>query len=385
MTDKTETRQYPLNQIYFYLTEGCNLKCRHCWLAPKYQSEGNSYPALDLDLFKSIIEQAKPLGLARVKLTGGEPLLHPEIKEILEYIRTEELSFAVETNGVLCTPELAQKIAACKDPFVSVSLDGADAKTHESIRGVDGCFDSALKGIRNLVEVGLSPQVIMTIMRLNKEQIEPMVRVAENLGAGSVKFNILQPTARGERLHFIGESLDIEELVDLGKWVENTLSAATGLNLYYDHPMAFQPLGKMFGQNGDGCGTCGIRGILGVLADGSYALCGIGERVHDLVFGHASKDILERVWTNTPVLQDIREELHHKLEGICGHCLMKEICLGSCLAQNYYRSKSLWEPFWFCEEAHNRGLFPETRIPPKWLARNNERQEGDEFDITVRR
>ncbi|MGD8776217.1 MAG: SynChlorMet cassette radical SAM/SPASM protein ScmF [Syntrophobacterales bacterium] len=369
MTDKTEDRTYPLNQIYFYLTEGCNLRCRHCWIAPKYQTEGNSYPSLDLDLFKSIIEQAKPLGLTRVKLTGGEPLLHPEIKEILEYIRTEDLSLAVETNGVLCKPELAQKITACRDPFVSVSLDGADAKTHETIRGVDGCFDSALKGIRNLVEVGLSPQVIMTIMRRNKEQIEPMVRVAEKLGAGSVKFNILQPTARGERMHFAGESLDIEELVDLGKWVENTLSAETDLNLYYDHPLAFRPLGKMFGENGDGCGTCAIMSILGVLANGSYALCGIGEAVSDLVFGHAGIDILEHVWTNAAVLQEIREELPHRLEGLCGECLMKEICLGSCLAQNYYRSKSLWEPFWFCDEAHRRGLFPETRIPPKMASK----------------
>jgi hypothetical protein len=44
---------------------------------------------------------------------------------------------------------------------------------------------------------------------------------------------------------------------------------------------------------------------------------------------------------------------------------MKEICLGSCLAQNYYGSKSLWEPFWFCEEALSRGLFPESRLPSK--------------------
>ncbi len=113
MSDKPEDRTYPLNQIYFYLTEGCNLRCRHCWIAPKYQTEGNSYPALDLDLFKAIIEQAKPLGLTGVKLTGGEPLLHPQIKEILEHIRAENLDLTVETNGVLCTLELAGKIAAC--------------------------------------------------------------------------------------------------------------------------------------------------------------------------------------------------------------------------------------------------------------------------------
>jgi SynChlorMet cassette radical SAM/SPASM protein ScmF len=365
MIDKTENHKYPLNQIYFYLTEGCNLRCRHCWIAPKYQSAGNSYPALDVNLFKSIIEQAKPLGLTGVKLTGGEPLLHPDVKEILEHIQTEDLRLVVETNGVLCTLELAKKMAACKDPFVSVSLDGAEAKTHEWVRGVKGCFDQAIDGLRNLASAGLRPQVIMTIMRHNKEQMEPMVRVAENMGAASVKFNILQPTVRGERMHLAGEALDIEELVDLGKWVENTLSAATYLNLYYDHPMAFRPLGKMFAQNGDGCGTCGILSILGVLANGSYALCGIGETVSDLVFGHAGIEILEHIWTNTPLLKEIREKLPHRLKGICGDCLMKERCLGSCLAQNYYRSKSLWEPFWFCEEAHNRGLFPETRIPPK--------------------
>ena len=205
----------------------------------------------------------------------------------------------------------------------------------------------------------------MTIMRHNKNQLEPLVRLAESVGAASVKFNIVQPTARGEKLHNSGEALTIEELVDLGRWVETILSNSTPLPLYFGHPMAFRPLGKMFGTNGDGCGVCGILSILGVLANGSYALCGIGETVPDLVFGHAGRDLLEHVWTNTAVLQDIRVELPHRLEGICGDCLMKEMCLGSCIAQNYYSSRSIWSPFWFCQEAQERGLFPETRLPPK--------------------
>lgn len=67
---------YPLEQIYFYLTEGCNLACRHCWLSPKLQGESKTYPTLSIELFHSILEQAKPLGLKAVKLTGGEPLMH---------------------------------------------------------------------------------------------------------------------------------------------------------------------------------------------------------------------------------------------------------------------------------------------------------------------
>lgn len=362
--NSAEELKFPLNQIYFYLTEGCNLACRHCWIAPKYQRGGHSYPVLDFDLFKSIIDQGKLLGLSTVKLTGGEPLMHPEIHSILEYIRANDLNLNMETNSVLCTPELAESIAACERAGVSVSLDGVDAETHEWVRGVDGCFEAALNGIRNLVGAGLRPQIIMTIMRHNKHQMEPMVRLAESLGIGSVKFNLVQPTARGEKMHETGEALSIEELVELGRWADTELENSTNLYIYYHHPAAFRSLKRMFGENGEGCGTCGIKGIIGVLGDGSYALCGIGMSVPELIFGHADRDNLEDIWENHPLIKQIREGLPDQIQGICADCIMKDRCLGSCVAQNYYRSKSLWAPFWFCEEAHTKGLFSESRIRP---------------------
>jgi SynChlorMet cassette radical SAM/SPASM protein ScmF len=275
-----------------------------------------------------------------------------------------DLSLNVETNGVLCTSKVAQMISRCKNAFVSVSLDGADAERHEWVRGVSGCFEAALGGIRNLVNAGLKPQVIMTLMRQNKDQMEPLVRLAERLDAGSVKFNIMQPTARGKKMHESGEVLTLEELVDLGQWVENTLSRSTRLRVHFSHPLAFRPLSKLFGQDGDGCAVCGILGILGVLGNGSYALCGIGETEPDLVFGHAATRRLAEVWEKTPVLLELREGLPERLERICGDCLMKTRCLGSCIAQNYYRSKDIWAPFWYCEEARNQGLFPESRLCP---------------------
>ena len=141
----TEPRVPPLATIYFYLTEGCNLACRHCWIAPKYQAGSTIYPSLSYDLFVNIIQQAKPLGLGSVKLTGGEPLLHPNIVELLRFIRAEELGLTIESNGLLCTPEIVEEIKQCKGPFVSVSLDGAKAETHEWVRGVEGSFEMALR------------------------------------------------------------------------------------------------------------------------------------------------------------------------------------------------------------------------------------------------
>jgi len=101
----------------------------------------------------------------------------------------------------------------------------------------------------------------MTLMRNNVDQMEAVVRLAESLGAGSVKFNILQPTARGEGMHRSGESVSIEELVSLSRWVTNDLSASTRLRIFFDHPLAFQPLSRMFAQDGRGYSVCGILGI----------------------------------------------------------------------------------------------------------------------------
>ena len=103
---------------------------------------------------------------------------------------------------------------------------------------------------------------------------------------------------------------------------------------------------------------------IGVLGSGKYALCGIGETVPELVFGHAEKDKLADIWNDNKVLNEIRKGLPLKLKGICGECLMKDQCLGSCVAINYYRHKDLFAPQWYCEEAQKAGLFPKSRIHP---------------------
>ncbi len=349
-----------LNQLYFYLTEGCNLACRHCWLSPKLDPEGDHYPVLPVKLFETAIREAKPLGLSGVKLTGGEPLLHPQFTRLLDIVRRNELRLTVETNGTLCTPEVAAEIAKSPNRFVSVSIDGADAETHEWVRGVPGCFDQARQAVQNLVAVDTRPQIIMSLMRCNADQLEAVVRMAEELGASSVKFNVVQPTGRGERFQNGTDGLGVAEVIELGRWVEQELAPTTELKLFFDYPLAFRALSRI--ASGDGCGVCGVFGILGVIASGHYALCGIGQQVPELVFGRVGADPLEEVWRESAVLNELRDGLPGRLEGVCRRCLMKHRCLGSCVAQNYYRRGSLWTPFWFCEEAERLGLFPASRL-----------------------
>lgn len=353
---------YKLNTIYFYLTQGCNLRCCHCWIAPPYVAAENTTPCISVELFQHIIDQAKPLGLASVKLTGGEPLIHPEITTIFSIIQKEALGLVIETNGVKCTPELCAEIRKCNNVFVSVSLDGVDAKTNDAIRGVDGAYDVAVQGIKNLVAVGIKPQIIMSIMGHNRDQIEAMIKLAVELKAGSIKFNLVQPTSRGEKMHQAGKTLTIQDLIALGDWVDNILAAKYDIRIHYHRPIAFKPMGKLFG--GNGLGKCNILGIIGVLATGVYALCGIGESVPELIFGDAKKDSLKAVWENHAILNEIRSGMPEKMEGICKECILKHYCLGSCIAQNYYSTKNLWSGFWFCEQANHLNLFPATRKRP---------------------
>jgi SynChlorMet cassette radical SAM/SPASM protein ScmF len=166
--------------------------------------------------------------------------------------------------------------------------------------------------------------------------------------------------------------------LDLGRWVEQELSLRVNIPLIFHHPPAFRPLSLMFGEKSSGACACGIQGIIGVLPDGSYALCGIGGYIPELVFGHAARDRLADVWRDNAVLRDIREGCPDKLTGICSECLVRNYCLGFCLAQNYYRSRDLWAPYWFCQEAEAAGLFPASRKRPNLVKSDQNSKEQQE-------
>ncbi|MCJ7443227.1 MAG: SynChlorMet cassette radical SAM/SPASM protein ScmF [Methanotrichaceae archaeon] len=350
----------PLNMLYFYLTDDCNLACRHCWIAPKFNPQGDKSHSLPIELFEEAIKEAKPLGLTSLKLTGGEPLLHPQFTKLLQIVRREKLSLNIETNGLLCTPDMAAEIAESTISCIAVSIDGTDPETHESIRGVPGSFEKATLAVRNLVSVGIRPQIIMTVMRRNIDQIDEMAFLAKKLGASSVKYNIVQPTARGEMLFKKGEVVDVAGLVNLSKHVEEELSRDAKMRLIFDVPVVFRSLGSIFGKGNSG--VCRIQSIMGVLANGKYALCGIGINVPELIFGTVGIDKLEDVWQNNEILNDLRSGLPKRLTGICAKCIMKHMCLGSCVAQNFYLTKNIWSSHWFCQQADDIGIFPETRI-----------------------
>jgi len=350
----------PLRILYFYLTGDCNMACRHCWIAPDFLNADTSQKALPFDIFKKIVTEAKESGLSSVKLTGGEPLIHPDIIHILRFIRDEGLGLSIESNGVAMTPHIADLIKSCKGHFISISIDGMK-RNHEWMRGVSGSFERASQGVRPLVETGIPPQVIMAVAGRNKNEIESLARYARDLGASSVKYNFITPTVRGEVMERKGETLTVREQIALSNWIQKELRQEIGIPLLTNIPKAFVPLSAMFTSD-NACSGCGIFSILGVLHDGTFALCGIGKNVPELCFGHAKENNVRDIWENSHTLNDLREHLPDGLKGICARCLMKNICLGQCIAGNYYVYHDLLAGHKFCEDAVEAGLFPETRL-----------------------
>ena len=350
----------PLRMLYFYLTGDCNMACRHCWIAPDFLNADTSDQALPLDLFKKIVREAKEIGLTSVKLTGGEPTIHPDIIPILRFIRDEGLGLSMESNGVAMTPHIADLIKSCKSHFISISIDGLK-QNHEWMRGVPGSFERASQGVRTLVETGIRPQVIMAVAGRNRDEIADLARYARDLGASSVKYNFVTPTVRGEAMEREGATVPVQEQITLATWIQKELRQEIGIPLMTNLPMAFMPLSSLFGSGGN-CGKCAIFTILGVLHDGTYALCGIGKNVPELCFGHAGTDRIQDIWENTGALAEIRDRLPRELKGICSRCLMKNVCLGQCVANNYYAYHDLLAGHKFCEEAAEAGVFPGTRL-----------------------
>ena len=349
----------PLTTYYMYITGGCNLACRHCWISPTFEQDGGTGKCLDYELYKLAIEEALPLGLGRIKFTGGEPLLHPDFRRMVDLAAENGLKTNLETNGTLITRKLARHLKEKTSMFsVAVSLDGVSAATHDYMRNVPGSFEMARRGVDYLVDAGYKPQVIMSLFPDNVDEIEPLIQWAENVGCGSVKFNIIQSSGRGKQLKENDGLLPIEDLVRIGNWVEKDLQKRFPIPLFYSWPMAFHGIKRLHSDLG---ANCNIFYILGILSSGDMAMCGIGTQEKELIYGRLGKDKVAEVWASSPGLLQLRELIPGQLEGICSQCIFKNRCLGACAAQNYHSTKRLTAPFWFCNQADESGIFPSNR------------------------
>ncbi len=155
------------------LTYNCNLKCKMC---PFWRRTSEN---LSTQKEKEILKQLYDSGVCAVGFEGGEPLLRKDLTEILAYSRSLPLHTSLITNGTLLKSRI-DEIAPFISGILFVSLDGLE-KTHDMIRGVDGCFKRAIEGITAAKEK-VSVTINTTVMADNVHDIEDLVKLAKDLG-----------------------------------------------------------------------------------------------------------------------------------------------------------------------------------------------------------
>jgi len=154
-----------LRYLLAHITRRCNLTCKHCYLGKGRTQD------LKPDDFKSLVDQFEKMQGLKLMISGGEPLLHPEIETILGIAASRRLRIVLLSNATLIDKKMAQMLSGYVHE-VQVSIDGTK-QSHDRIRG-SGNFKKAMKGIRNLQDVGIDVSIATMIHKYNAHEFDEM-------------------------------------------------------------------------------------------------------------------------------------------------------------------------------------------------------------------
>jgi len=329
-------RANQLRVMFWELTDGCNLKCVHCRASAQAQ---RSPDELTTDEAFALVDQITEFASPILILTGGEPLYRPDVFEIAEYADRKGLRVALATNGTLVDEAVADRIAAAGVKRVSISIDGSNAATHDSFRGLPGSFDAALAGFDRLKKRGLSLQFNTSIARHNVDELEDILRLAVDHGADALHIFMLVPVGCGleiaDRQMLPADDYErvLSWLYDASRRVPIEFKATCAPHYFRVMRQRARAEGVTITPQTHGLaamtkGCLAGTGVLFVSHTGRVQPCGY----LPIEAGHVKRQSLREIWATSPVFLDLRDVT--KLKGKCGICEYRNVCEG-CRARAY--------------------------------------------------
>lgn len=341
-----------LNGLTIYLTNDCNLRCKHCWV-----SGGTKKQYLKRDYILERIDEAVSLGIKDFLLTGGEPFLHGDISSIIEHILNHDgVGLSIETNSLCINNEHIRILTKYSSRVnVAVSIDGSTAEIHDNIRGLRGAFEKTIDKIRILATIGCLDQCIMAISKTNYFDIENTIELCVELGAKALRILPVQPCGRGRDMDSQESLISLTERIELFKKIQNLKEKYNSkISVNMPIPPAFLPLYQVRNYKNE----CSFCHRLTILANGRYSLCGIGEADEDFQFGKSYETCIYDCWTKNNKIKQIFESVETKLIKPCSMCIFRHICKGFCMANAFKFPFKDGFGYNFCVEAYKKGMFP---------------------------
>lgn len=328
-------RPADLRLVAWEMTQACNLACVHCRAGACAEPHPEQ---LSFEEGCSLIDGIAKIGKPILIMTGGEPLLRPDLFDLARYAIGAGLRAVLATNGCLVTPEKAREIASVGIPRVSVSLDGPTAEDHDAFRKVAGAFEGTLAGIRNLRVAGVPVQINTTLTRRNRHQLAAIMSLAEEIGAEAFHAFLLVPTGRAKEMS--GEEMGPEEYEEtltqfyhLGRSCRLETKATCAPQYYRILRQQAKVEGvevtpQTFGLNAHTRGCLGGISFVFVSHKGELQPCGY----FDVQAGSVRTAEFAEIWKNAPLFKELRT--FSLLEGKCGKCDFLRFC-GGCRARAY--------------------------------------------------
>jgi len=332
--------------VVWNFTYKCNLNCKHC-----YSEAGNiSKMELSTEEAMKVVDQIADFGVTSLAFSGGEPLLRKDFFEVARHAVDAGLYVSVATNGTLLNEENARKLKEIGVHYVEVSLDGANAETHDFFRGKSGAFDQTLQGLKNCLKEDICTCIAVTGTKNNLTEIPSVLEMAENMGIDRFTLFNFVPVGRGkdiiaadpspqereELLIFLNKKLSEDHKIAIlsttPQLARVALQAHSPTQDDIIMPLAHMQATKISKRAkalADFIGGCGAgRFYCAISPEGNVQPCVF----MPLVVGNLKTERLEDIWFNSPVFKDLRDR--GKLKGRCSRCEFKFVC-GGCRARAF--------------------------------------------------
>ncbi|NIM05234.1 MAG: radical SAM protein [Armatimonadetes bacterium] len=315
-------RLYP-SLLSWNITRQCNLDCSHCYRDAR---ENRDPDELTTEEGLRLIEEIGRVGFRVLILSGGEPLMRPDLYDLISAAQARGIRPVLGTNGTLITEEAARRLHTAGLARAGISLDSIDSDYHNRLRGSPTAWQEAVAGMRACREIGLPFQVNTTVTQQNEDQLLQITDLARDLGAAGHHVFFLVPTGRGRQL--------VEDMVE-AKRCEQLLEAL--LKRQQEGDLEIKPTcAPQFIRVAERLGVP-IRFHTGCLAGRTYCVVIPNGEVQPCPYlpmrvGNVRERPFSEIWERAELFRSLREE---SLEGACGRCRWGKRCFG-CRARAYW-------------------------------------------------
>ncbi len=327
-----------IQAVSWNITRLCNLKCTHCYL-PAGFVDTDEFPQgylRDTELnqsecFRVIDEIAEINPHILLILTGGEPLLRPDILEISKYASETGFLVVMGTNGVLLNDEVVEKMQQHGVTGAGISLDSIQPSNHDKFRGMEGAWKATMNGIESLKRAQLDFLVQTSVTQWNYDEIPEIVEYAYQLGAKVLNLYFLVRTGRGKTVMDITPAQYekmLETMFQLQAEYSGKMLIAAKCAPHYKRVIYEQQSDSAFLQGyPSGTCPCGIY-YCRISPEGELTPC----PYLPVSVGNLKDESFVKLWNESETFHELRNR--DMLQGKCGACEFREVC-GGCRARAY--------------------------------------------------